>query len=118
MRREPTPFENALWQRIRASQLGGFKFRRQAVIGGYVCDFFCPAKGLIVEIDGDTHDADVDAYRDAVLAHEGFEVLRLTNVEIRENLEGVLSKILQRAEARSPRFTHPPTPSLEREGES
>jgi len=56
MRREPTPFENAVWQRLRASQLGGFKFRRQTVIGSFICDFFCPAKGLIIEIDGDTHD--------------------------------------------------------------
>jgi len=117
MRREPTPFENAVWQRLRASQLGGFKFRRQTVIGSFICDFFCPAKGLIIEIDGDTHDLETDRHRDGILAGKGFEVLRFTNADVKENLEGVLSRILERAEARTPRFTHPPTPSLEREGE-
>ena len=117
MRREPTPCEDAVWKKLRASQLGGFKFRRQTVIESYICDFFCPAKGLIVEIDGDTHEAEVDEHRDRVLAARGFEVLRFTNADVRENLHGVLARILERVEARPPRFTHPPTPSLEREGE-
>jgi very-short-patch-repair endonuclease len=117
MRREPTPFENAVWQRLRASQLGGFKFRRQTVIGSFICDFFCSAKALVVEIDGDTHDPEADMHRDGILASKGFEVLRFTNADVKENLEAVLAKILERAQARFPRFTHPPTPSLEREGE-
>ncbi len=54
MRREPTEPERRLWQHLRASQLGGYKFRRQATIGGRIVDFFCPLKGLVVEIDGDT----------------------------------------------------------------
>jgi very-short-patch-repair endonuclease len=116
MRREPTPFEDVIWQHLRASQLGGFKFRRQAIIGSYICDFFCPAKGLIVEIDGDTHEAEADQHRDRVLADRGFEVLRFSNFEVRENLDGVLERILERVGARPSRFTHPPTPSLEREG--
>jgi hypothetical protein len=34
MRNQPSEPELRLWQALRGSQLGGFKFRRQAVIGG------------------------------------------------------------------------------------
>lgn len=32
MRREPTPAEDLLWQRLRGRQLSGFKFHRQHAI--------------------------------------------------------------------------------------
>jgi Protein of unknown function (DUF559) len=31
-------------------QLGGHRFRRQQVIGGFIVDFYCPAAGLVVEV--------------------------------------------------------------------
>ncbi|HKT16259.1 MAG TPA: endonuclease domain-containing protein [Allosphingosinicella sp.] len=117
MRNEPTEPEKRLWARLRNSQLEGFKFRRQTVIGPYICDFFCSAKGLVVELDGDTHDAQADAKRDQALARQGFTVLRFTNREIGENLDGVIEAILLKVRALPDRFTHPLTPSLEREGE-
>jgi very-short-patch-repair endonuclease len=117
MRVEPTAPEALLWKRLRASQLEGFKFRRQTVIGPYICDFFCPAKGLILELDGDTHVAEADAERDAFLNAKGFAVLRFSNRDVVENLEGVLEAFLLKVRALPPRFTHPLTPSLEREGE-
>ena len=51
MRREPTPAEEALWQRIRGGKLG-IRFRRQHVIDRFVVDFVCLRAKLIVEIDG------------------------------------------------------------------
>lgn len=116
MRRAPTLLEDRVWRRLRSSQLGGYKFRRQMVIEPFICDFFCPAVGLVVEIDGDTHSADEDRERDAALAGKGFKVLRFTNGEVAANLEGVLESILATVSSMLPRFTHPPTPSLEREG--
>jgi very-short-patch-repair endonuclease len=112
----PAP-EQELWKRLRNSQLGGFKFRRQTVIEPYICDFFCPAKGLVVEVDGDTHDPVIDSRRDQELARRGFRVLRFTNGEIMSNVDGVLLTILSVLQSQPDRFTHPPTPSLEREGE-
>src|SRR5690348_13578813 len=57
MRTDPTEPEKRLWRSLSNSQLGGYKFRRQAVIDRYIVDFLCPAQKLIVEVDGDTHDA-------------------------------------------------------------
>jgi very-short-patch-repair endonuclease len=96
MRREPTEPEKWLWRHLSHSQLGGFKFRRQAAIPPFIADFFCPAKGLIVEVDGETHLAAADAKRDALLADRGFTTIRFTNDEVRDNMDGVLTVLLER----------------------
>jgi very-short-patch-repair endonuclease len=111
MRREPTEPEKRLWRHLSASQLGGFKFRRQSVIGTYICDFCCPGIGLIVEIDGDTHDADADRERDAVLVRLGYIVMRATNQDVMRNIEGVLQAILARAITLPERRYREPLPS-------
>ncbi|HLB95733.1 MAG TPA: DUF559 domain-containing protein [Patescibacteria group bacterium] len=50
----PAP-EKVLWQKLRAKQIFGYKFRRQYGINQYVVDFYCPQTRLAIEIDGDTH---------------------------------------------------------------
>ena len=116
MRSAPTPAEGLLRQRLRAARLNGIGFRRQTVIEGRIVDFFCPAVGLAIEVDGDTHDRIVDRQRDALLARSGMTVLRFTNEEVLTNVEGVLTTIAAAAADLPARFTHPPAPSLEREG--
>ena len=115
LRNRSTPFEAKLWQHLRASQLGGYKFRRQHVIDNCIADFFCPQKGLIVEIDGDTHEPDRDAARD--LNHEqlGYTTLRFSNVDVGSNIEGVLQHLLTILEELPDRWPHP-NPSPEGEG--
>jgi very-short-patch-repair endonuclease len=54
MRRNPADGESELWEQLRAKHLG-FRFHRQAVLRGWIADFWCPAKRLIVEIDGGSH---------------------------------------------------------------
>lgn len=56
MRNNPTEPEKRLWAALRDSRVAGFKFRRQAVIGSRIVDFFCPGRSLVIEVDGDTHD--------------------------------------------------------------
>src|SRR5882724_7446261 len=54
LRNESTREEILLWMHLNNSQ-AGFKFRRQHSIGGYIVDFYCPTKKLIVELDGSQH---------------------------------------------------------------
>ncbi len=116
MRRNPGEWEKRLWRELSSSQLG-FKFRRQHVIAPYICDFFCPAKSLVVEVDGDTHEAAADRARDAYLLRRGFRTLRFTNTDIRENMEGVLLTILTALTGQPDRWSVPhPNPSPEGEG--
>ena len=120
MRREPTEPEKRLWRHLSNSQLGGFKFRRQAALPPFIADFFCPAKGLIVEVDGDTHLPEADVRRDAVLATRGFPTLRFTNGDVMANMDGVLITILQTLENLPDRqwgSADSPTPNPSPEGE-
>ena len=111
--------ERRLWSRLRGSRLDGHKFRRQDVIGSRIVDFFCPAKGLVVEVDGDTHDAWADAQRDAIMARDfGFRTVRFTNAEVMTNLDGVLLALSRTLRSSGDRWSahHPPTPSSAEEG--
>ena len=118
MRREPTEPEKRLWRALSGSKLGGYKFRRQHVIGPFIADFVCPQKGLIVEVDGHTHtDSAADARRDAKLAVIGFRVFRVSNTDVMQNLEGVCEALLALLTEMPSRFERPhPNPSPEGEG--
>jgi very-short-patch-repair endonuclease len=117
MRRNPTEPEKRLWRMLSNGQLDGYKFRRQSVIGWFIADFLCPQRALIVEVDGDTHDAAKDRLRDDVLAGQGFRVLRVTNADVMGNIEGVHETIRRALQETSPRWPKPhPNPSPEGEG--
>lgn len=97
LRKNQTAPEKIFWQAVRGKQLG-LKFRRQHGIGPYIVDFYCAEKNLVVELDGDSHftaDAKVyDAERGDYLRGLGLVVMRYTNEEVRENLEGILLRVL------------------------
>jgi very-short-patch-repair endonuclease len=114
MRNNPTEPEKRLWRNLSNSQLAGFKFRRQEVIGRSIVDFFCPAGALAVEVDGDTHaDPEREARRDAYLQGLGCRVLHVTNPDVMRNMDGVLAVISEALRgAESPH----PNPSPEGEG--
>jgi very-short-patch-repair endonuclease len=65
LRNQMTEAEKRLWRLLRAQQIGGWKFRRQAAIGPYVVDFVCFSHKLIVELDGPQHAEDDAAKHDA-----------------------------------------------------
>ena len=119
MRRDPTEPEKRLWRHLSNFQLGGFKFRRQSVIAPFIVDFLCPAKGLVVEVDGETHEAHADWRRDIALEAEGYRVVHVTNADVMRNMEGVLTAILQAlhsAPDRWPGGQPHPNPSPKGEG--
>ncbi|RJT25711.1 endonuclease domain-containing protein [Chakrabartia godavariana] len=118
MRREPTEPEKLLWRHLSNSQLNGLKFRRQTVIGTYICDFCCPRIGLIIEIDGDTHvDEDRDRPRSQDLQEMGYFVIRFTNDDVLRNMDGVVKRILEiSGTLPERRYTPTPTPPLEGRG--
>jgi len=99
LRREMTPQERKLWQRLRRKQLFGIKFRRQHPIHRFILDFFCYEHKLTVEIDGDSHyqpdQQEYDQARTDWLAQHGIRVIRFTNRDVDTNIEGVLDEIAQ-----------------------
>jgi len=95
LRMAQTPQEVLLWSRLRREQLG-FKFRRQHSIGGYITDFYCPPKKLVIEIDGSQHftNQEYDDNRSKYFEGLSIKVIRFTNAEINTNMNGVIEKIL------------------------
>ena len=97
LRQSMTPMEKRLWEKLRHNRLNGLQFRRQQIIDSYIVDFYCHAKALVVEVDGDIHDLqkDYDAERDDYLVARGFRILRVSNDDVKENLVTVLQKIIE-----------------------
>ena len=69
-------------------------FRRQAPIGQFIVDFVEFSQKLIIEIDGDQHDATQDHPRTHWLTTQGFQIMRFWNSDVTENLDGVIQTIL------------------------
>jgi very-short-patch-repair endonuclease len=97
LRKAQTSAEARLWQALRNRRLAHWKFRRQHPIDRFVVDFVTIDGKLIVEVDGVTHGSDAasvrDAERTAILESLGFHIVRVTNTDIYENLDGVLEMI-------------------------
>ena len=97
LRSRQTPQEKILWECHRGNRLDGFHFRRQQIIGNFIVDFYCHQAGLVIELDGAVHDQpdqqEYDQERDANLLQRGFQVLRIHNSEIDQNLAEVLERI-------------------------
>ncbi len=85
-------------------------------------DFYCVSKKLAVELDGDVHGVpgqeNHDVVRDAYLESKGIRVLRFWNVEIHDNLEGVLDLIYAALHSPLPNLHPDPPPYTAREGGS
>ncbi|MDX2006291.1 MAG: endonuclease domain-containing protein [Meiothermus sp.] len=94
LRHNMTPAEKKLWYLLKEMPL---KFRRQRPIGMFIVDFYCPSAKLVVEVDGESHFTEhgkaYDAERSAYLERQGLRVIRFTNAEVMENLEGVHQRI-------------------------
>lgn len=92
----PKP-EQILWYYLRGKNFKGYKFRRQYGIGNYVLDFYCTKLRLAIEIDGDSHFENdqarfQDLERGVYLDSQNIRVLRFTNKEISNNIDGVIIK--------------------------
>ncbi len=97
LRTSQTSAEGKLWQALRNRQLARWKFRRQHSIDRYVVDFVTLDGKLIVEVDGVTHAEPSELARDEARTQVpeacGFLVVRVSNTDVYDNLEGVLEMI-------------------------
>jgi very-short-patch-repair endonuclease len=94
MRKEPTPAEQLLWEKLENDALG-VRFRRQHVVDNFIADFICLTHKIILEVDGGVHDdtKERDGERDLKIRSLGFRVLRFTNIEVFTDTDNVILKI-------------------------
>ena len=102
-RKNPTPAEQKLWHKVlQGKRLDNLKFTRQKPLAEYIVDFYCAELMLAIEIDGDTHarQEEYDKERTKNLSRFGVEVVRYTNAEVLNNLEGVYHDLRERIAVR------------------
>jgi len=91
--------EVILWVYLKNRQLHGYKFRRQYSVGPYIIDFYCPKLKLAIEIDGPTHFTKqaerYDLQRQKYIESFGIHFLRVTNLDVYENIDGVIERITE-----------------------
>jgi len=98
-RSNPTKADRKIWREVlRMRQFAGYKFLRQKTIGGYIMDFYCSELRLVIEMDGDSHAETVeyDEERTKLLNSLGLHVIRYTNEEIMQNIEGIHADLRNR----------------------
>ena len=78
---------------------------RQKVIGRYIVDFYCAEAKLVIELDGSQHYSEEgrqnDLERDSYFASQSLTVLRYTNLDIKQNFDGVCADILRHLDTSS-----------------
>jgi very-short-patch-repair endonuclease len=95
MRKAMTDAELKLWNEVRAHRLMGLPFRRQMPVAGYIVDFACPERKLIVEVDGSQHGESArDAVRDRALSDLGWTILRFWNDDVLRDTDNVCQHIV------------------------
>lgn len=92
LRRAGNLSEVLLWNQLKRGQFKGLDFDRQKIIGNYIVDFYCAEKQAVLEVDGSSHDdkAEYDAQRDAFLMGLGLCVIHILDVDVKQNLAGVM----------------------------
>ncbi|WP_071961177.1 endonuclease domain-containing protein [Aurantiacibacter gangjinensis] len=110
LRGEMTLPETLLWRELR-KRPSDFKFRRQHPAGDYVLDFYCAKARLAIEVDGRAHDSvaasSKDHNRSAFLRSRGIATTRIPAQAILDDIEAVVTRVVQICDSRSPSLTEP-----------
>ncbi len=81
--------EVLFWQQVHKRKFHAIDFDRQRIIGNYIVDFYVKTLGLVIEIDGSSHDnkQDCDKERQQFLENLGLKVYRITDIDMKKNVE-------------------------------
>ncbi|MBQ2676149.1 MAG: endonuclease domain-containing protein [Clostridia bacterium] len=90
-----TPWERRLWYEFLKDY--PIRFQRQKAIGNYIVDFYCAKAKLVIELDGGGHYTNEQQNKDNVRTKEledmNLKVLRICNLDIDKNFQGVCENI-------------------------
>lgn len=91
-RKEGILSEVLFWQQVHKKLFYGIDFDRQRIIGNYIVDFYVKTLGLVIEIDGSSHDskAEYDAERQQYLENLGLKVYRIADIDVKKDIGGVM----------------------------
>ena len=87
--------EVVFWQHVHKNKFHKIDFDRQRIIGNYIVDFYVKTLGLVVEIDGESHNdkEDYDKIREDYLESLGLKIFKTTNLRVLHDLDNVMKEL-------------------------
>jgi very-short-patch-repair endonuclease len=99
-----TRAEFIVWNFLKCNNVSGIRFRAQHPIGLYIADFFSLKLNLVIEIDGEIHNAEsqqeYDMERIKNLKNWGIDVIRFSNYQVMNKFEFVQNEIKREVQTR------------------
>jgi very-short-patch-repair endonuclease len=87
--------EVVFWKQVRNKEFWQLDFDRQRVIGNYIVDFYAKSLGLVIEIDGESHNEkeEYDAKRDEFMISISIRIFRISKLRVLHDLENVMIEL-------------------------
>jgi very-short-patch-repair endonuclease len=87
--------EVIFWLQVNKGIFWKLDFDRQRIIGNYIVDFYIKTIGLVIEIDGSSHDdkEEYDQKREDYLISLGLKVYRISDLRVKHDLNNVMMEL-------------------------
>ena len=87
--------EVVFWQQVHKGKFHAIDFDRQRIIGNYIVDYYVKTLGLVVEIDGESHNdkEEYDEKREAYLQSLELKIFKTTNIRVLHDLGNVIKEL-------------------------
>ena len=87
--------EVIFWKQVRNKEFHQIDFDRQKIIGNYIVDFYIKSLGVVLEIDGSSHNdkEDYDNKRQLFLESLDLVVYRISDYRIKNDLINVMKEL-------------------------
>ena len=87
--------EVVFWKQVRNKEFHQIDFDRQKIIGNYIGDFYIKSLGVVIEIDGSSHNdkEDYDNKRQLFLESLDLVVYRISDYRIKNDLINVMKEL-------------------------
>ena len=87
--------EVIFWKQVHKGLFWKIDFDRQRIIGNYIVDFYVKTLGLIVEIDGNSHDykEEYDTIREEYLLSLGLKIFKVSDFRVLNDLDNVMKEL-------------------------
>jgi len=87
--------EVIFWLHVKNGSFYQLDFDRQRIIGNYIVDFYVKSLGLVIEIDGASHNDkfEYDRKRDEFLCRLGLRVYHISDLRVKHDLGNVLNEL-------------------------
>ena len=87
--------EVVFWQQVHKNKFHSIDFDRQRIIGNFIVDFYVKTLGLVIEIDGESHNSkeNYDEKREKYLESLGLKIFKTSNLRVLHDLDNVMKEL-------------------------